>query len=79
MKIYNGENRQERRRKRTFTPAIYFLAELTLGWIVISIANLSFNIQTWSLISHIIFLGIFLYSGYKTHYIYKRQKAYKPA
>ncbi len=78
MKINNGNNRQERRRKRTFTPAIYFIAELTLGWIVISIVNLSFDIQIWKGVSHIVFLAIFAYSGYKTHHIYKRQKAYRP-
>jgi hypothetical protein len=78
MKIDNGNNRQERRRKRAFAPALYFLAELTLGWILISIANLSFDIQSWAEMSHTVFFAIFVYSGYKTHIVYKRQKFYLP-
>ena len=79
MKIDNGQYISERRRKRTFTPAIYMLAELTLVWLILSLFNASFQVQTWDIISRIILLCAFLYSGYKTYLVYVRQKNYLPA
>ena len=79
MKINKGQYISERRRKRTFTPAIYMLAELTLVWLILSIFNVSFQVQTWNLISHIILSCTVIYSGYKTYLVYDRQKNYLPA
>ncbi|SFV50200.1 hypothetical protein MNB_SV-12-1838 [hydrothermal vent metagenome] len=74
METYNGENRQERRKKRVFTPMIYFLSELTLAWLIISIANLSFQIFAWASWSYIAMFTIFTHTAYKTYSIYMRQK-----
>lgn len=79
MKINKGEYTFDRRRKRIFLPLLYMLAEVTLVWLILSIINFSFEIQTWSTWSHIVFLLLFTYSGYKTSKIYERQKNYKLA
>ena len=79
MKTYNGANHQERRRKRIFTPIVYFILELILAWIILSIINVSFDISSWALWSYGIWFGVFIYFGYKTYLIYKRQKKLKPA
>jgi len=79
MKTYNGNSTQERRRKRVFTPTVYFILELILAWLVLSIINVSFDIYSWALWSYGAWLGVFLYSLSKTIHIYKRQKNLKPA
>ena len=79
MKIDNGKHNYEKRRKRTFTPCIYMFAEVALAWIILSVINLSFQVQTWATLSHIVFLLAFTYSAYKTYGVYDRQKAYEPA
>jgi len=79
MKTYNGNNRQERRRKRTIIPLFYFFAELTLFWLILSIINVSFNITIWGSWSYIASLIIFAYLGDKTLRVYKRQKNLKIA
>ena len=66
MKIDNNKYTLERRRKRTFAPIIYMLAELILAWLILSIVNVSYQIQSWSTWTHIVFLFAFIYSGYKT-------------
>ena len=74
MKSYNGENRQERRRKRVFIPLIYFLSELIFAWLIISTINLSFDMLLWDDWSYIAFVTIFFHTAYKTYIIYIRQK-----
>jgi|GEM_PF-2206412 len=77
MKIDNGNNRQERRKKRVVIPIVYFLAEITLGWLILSIVNLSFYIKQWTVWSYSVMIIIFLYSLSKTFMVYKRQKKLK--
>ncbi len=77
MKIYNGEDRQERRKKRYIIPIIYTLAEITLTWLLISIVMIDFNIYRWSIWGKLIFSIAVIYSIYKMILIYKRQKNYK--
>jgi hypothetical protein len=72
MKTYNGNKNQERRKKRVFIPMIYFVLELTLAWIVLSIINISFDIQYWASWSYGAWFGVFVYRAYKTYFIYKR-------
>lgn len=79
MKIDNGQYKFERRRKRTFTPTIYMLAEMILAWLLLSVINISFEMQTWGVGSHILLFLAFIYSGHKTLGIYERQKDYKVA
>jgi len=79
MKIDNGQHKYERRRKRTFAPIIYMLAEVILAWIILSLINLSFQVQTWEMWSHIVLFFAFIYSGYKTFVVLDRQKEYEPA
>ena len=77
MKTYNGENRLERRRKHYITPIIYFLAELSFIWIILSVIEISFNILEWRVWA-IIALGVgAIYPAYKTVKIFIRQKNYK--
>jgi len=77
MKIYNGEEKHERRRKHYITPIIYFLAEVSFIWILLSVVQISFDIlewQTWA----VVVLGVgAIYPAYKTIKIFKRQKNYK--
>ncbi len=77
MRIYNGEDRQERRRKRYITPIIHLLAEITLAWLIISIAMIDFNIYRWNIWGKVILSIATIYSIYKMIKIYKRQKNYK--
>jgi len=77
MKIDNGKHQFERRRKRFITPIIYMLAEFTLAWLLLSMVNISFQIQTWNSLSHIALGCAFFYSAYKTYGIFERQKDYK--
>lgn len=79
MRIDNRKYKLEKRRKRIFTPAIYMFAEVTLAWIILSILNISFEIQTWEMWSHFILLFAFSYSAYKTFLILDRQKKYEAA
>ncbi len=77
MKVYNGENKQERRKKRYITPIVYALAEITLAWLIISIAMIDFNIYRWNIWGKLILSISTIYSIYKMILIYKRQKNYK--
>jgi len=79
MKIDNGKHNFEKRRKRFFTPIIYMLAEFSLAWILLSVINISFHIQTWNSLSHIALSSAFIYSAYKTYAIFERQKNYERA
>ena len=74
MKINNGKYKFEKRRKRVFVPIVYMLAEIILIWILLSLLNISFNVQSWSVISYIILFVAVGYSLYKTVIIYERQK-----
>jgi len=78
MRTYNGEHNQERRRKRVFVPIVYFILEIILAWLILSIINVSFDIYFWALWSYYVWFGVFLYSMFKTFRIYKRQKNLKP-
>jgi len=60
-----------------FIPAFYFLAEMVLTWLVLSIIQVNFDIREWSLWSVIIFILAVAYSLSKTIYVYKRQKNIK--
>ncbi len=77
MKIYNGEDRQERRRKRYITPILYSLAEITLAWLIISIIMIDFDINRWTIWGKLILSIATIYSLYKMVKIYRRQKKYK--
>ncbi|MCK4442882.1 MAG: hypothetical protein KAU90_12815 [Sulfurovaceae bacterium] len=74
MKTYNGANYQERRRKRVFMPIIYFILELILAWIVLSIINITFDVSSWSFWSYVVWFLLFTYWAYRTYLIYERQK-----
>ncbi len=66
----------ERRRKRKFIPAIYFIAEVVLAWLILSLIQLNFNLFEWSIWSLFIFILSVLYSTFKTIHVYRRQKNY---
>ncbi len=66
----------ERRRKRMVIPAIYFIAEITLFWLILSLIQLEFNIEHWEVWSIILFVIATLYSTFKTIHVYRRQKDY---
>jgi len=68
---------QERRKKRMFIPAIYFIAEVTLSWLVLSLVQLNFNINTWNIWSLLVFIPAVLYSMFKTIHVYRRQRDYQ--
>ena len=69
----------ERRRKRKFIPAIYFMAEVVLAWLILSLIQLSFNFDEWSIWAVLIFIVSVLYSTFKTIHVYRRQKNYPSA
>jgi len=79
MKVDNGQYKFERRRKRFFAPIIYMLSEISLILILLSVANVSFDIYTWKKWSYIVLTIVSLYSAYKTYRVFDRQKDYEPA
>ena len=66
----------ERRRKRMVIPTIYFIAEVVLAWLVLSLIQVNFNIEQWAIWSLLIFIGAVIYSMLKTINVYRRQKNY---
>ncbi len=66
----------ERRRKRVFIPIIYFIAEVTVAWLVLTLVQLNFNILEWSVWSIVLFVMVVSYSVLKTVHVYERQKDY---
>ena len=77
MKTYNGENNQERRHKHYITPIIYFLAEVSFIWIILSVVEISFNIVEWRALAIIALIVGAIYPAYKTVNIFIRQRNYK--
>lgn len=66
----------ERRRKRMFIPIMYFMAEATVVWLVLTLIQLNFNILEWSIWSILFFIMAVGYSALKTVHVYERQKDY---
>ena len=66
----------ERRKKRMIIPAVYFVAEVVLSWLILSLIQLNFNINTWSIWSLLIFIAVVVYSMFKTIHVYRRQRNY---
>jgi len=66
----------ERRKKRMVIPTIYFIAEVVLVWLILSLIQLNFNIKGWAIWSLVIFAGAFIYGLTKTIHVYRRQKNY---
>ena len=66
----------ERRRKRMFIPIMYFIAEVTVVWLILTLIQLNFNILEWSIWSIIAFIMAISYSALKTVHVYERQKDY---
>jgi len=76
VRTKRGIKIQERRKKRKFIPVVYFIVEITLVWLILSIIHVDFNIAHWDKGSIFIFVIIFIYSILKTLHIYERQKDY---
>ncbi len=66
----------ERRRKRIFIPIVYFMAEITAVWLVLTLIELNFNILEWSIWTILVFILALSYSALKTVHVYNRQKDY---
>ena len=67
---------KERRKKRMVIPIIYFLAETTLAWLILSLIQVNFNISHWAIWSMVILALSVSYSISKTVHVYKRQRDY---
>ena len=76
MRINNGMQVQERRKKRVFIPSFYFIAEMLFIWLVLSLIQLEFDILGWDYWGVIIFVLFFIYSLGKTIHVYNRQNSY---
>jgi len=66
----------ERRKKRQFIPAIYFILELIFMWLVLTILQVSFNPIDWEIWSQVVMLLFSSYAFFKMIHIYNRQKNY---
>ncbi len=77
MKIYNGNQKQERRHKHYIIPIIYMLSEIIVVWLILSFISLDFYIKHWNIWIKLILTIAILYSITKTFKIYNRQKNYK--
>ena len=67
---------KERRRKRVFIPALYFIMELIFIWLVFVIIHLSYNPLDWDLWSQVLMVVFGIYSFLKMLHVYHRQKDY---
>ncbi len=67
----------ERRQKRLIVPIIYFLAEIVVLWLALTLIQLNFDIREWEVWAMIIFFIGLVYSIVKTLDIYQRQKSYE--
>jgi len=74
--MINNFKREERRRKRLFIPAIYFILEIIFMWLVLSILQVRFSILSWEDWSQLVMFLFFSYALFKMLHIYKRQKSY---
>ena len=77
MRIYNGEDQQEKRRKHYVTPIIYFLAEVSFIWIMLSVIEITFDISKWGTWAVVALAIGAIYPAYKTVNVFIRQKSYK--
>jgi len=75
MRIVNNKVR-ERRKKRMFIPAFYFLLEIVFVWLVLSLIQKSFFLHVWAWWSLLIFIVFVIYFLLKTIHVYDRQKDY---
>jgi len=76
MRIDQGNRVEERRKKRLFIPAIYFILELIYMWLILTIIQANQNPLTWALWGQLIMGVFFLYALFKTIHVYRRQKEY---
>ncbi len=67
----------ERRRKRIILPIVYFFAEVILLWLVLTLAQVNFNMATWNFWAILILTIGIIYSIAKTVNVYQRQKEYE--
>jgi len=67
---------KERRKKRVFLPAIYFILELIFVWLVFVILQISYNPLNWDLWCQILMIISAVYSFLKMLHVYNRQKDY---
>ena len=73
----NGNKIIERRQKRKFAPAIYFILELILIWLVLTVLEVNYNPMDWTIWSQISMIVFGIYAIFKMLYIYNRQKRYE--
>ncbi len=65
---------KRRRRPSYIVPILFFLLEMILMWLVLSLFNWGINIFEWNLYSYPVMLLWFLFSGVKLGIVLKRQK-----
>jgi len=69
----NGFRDRRRQEPSLFFPLSYFSLELTLGWLLIALTQLSFDVRTWNLIAILAALLYIAYSASKLSRILIRQ------
>ncbi|CAA6804527.1 MAG: Unknown protein [uncultured Sulfurovum sp.] len=67
----------ERRKKRFIVPIVYFLAEVVLLWLALSLIQLEFYLTDWNVWAIIVFILGAGYSIAKTVNVFQRQKDYQ--
>ncbi len=77
MKIDIGNQTHERRKKHYITPLLYMIAEIMLGWILLSFVMVDFRVSQWDLWAKLLLGVVGIYSSYKMIKIYQRQKNYR--
>ena len=67
---------KNRRRKRLIAPTLYFILEIGIIWLLISLFEMSFDMKEWLILSIVFFSGGTFSRLIKTINIYKRQKEF---
>ena len=69
---------ERRRREPSYTmPFVFEALEVVLIWIVFGIAESTFDVTQWSLVSYGLALVWFIYTSYKLKKVLDRQARYK--
>jgi hypothetical protein len=59
-----------------FIPSLYLFLEVLFIWLVLSVIQQNFFIQTWELWGILVFIIFVGYAVFKTIHVYQRQKDY---
>lgn len=71
--VHSGFRDRRRKEPSLFFPLSYFALELALGWLLIALTQLSFDVREWHLIAIVACMGYIAYITSKLSRVLVRQ------